>query len=367
MYLVEAWKTRFPGYRSVNVSDLSLTMIKTFLDNSNNEDYLSKVCADPQILCLALFSQDEELAYKILEYTPPVDAKVYEISEISGMSSLEVACQFGCNRQILEILLGRSNVDRGAAGLKSGLLVLTCKRGSKRKKTVIDLLDLGFDPSDRTVEGVSALMLASSAGDLELVEILIHHGADVFAIDHDGWSAIHFALLSNCEELWHLLRSVVTNWNAVVKVDLSEIRSRDVTALHLAAGRNSFALGFLLDNDLICDINHVTDQQETALYVAVLYGIPRNVDLLLEAHADTTLSSSDGYLPLHLAAYHGAMEIVKIFARRGANLLLQDNSGFTPELIARKRGYLDVANFLKEQTSIGDGDEPILEYRTLNY
>lgn len=361
MYLVEAWKKTRTMPRPANVSDLCVTMIEVILDNSNDEDYLSTVCADPQILCLALISRDENLAYKVLEYSPSVDATVHEIAGISGLSSLEVACQFGCSRELLEKLLGRSKVDRGAADSKIGLLVFTCKNGGfNTKKTIIDLLDLGFSPNDCTVEGKSALMVAGHAGDSEVVEILIHNGADVSATDHDSWSVIHYALLSGCEELWHFLRRVVSDWNAMISVMFGKIRSRGATALHLAASLDNYALKFLLDNDLMSDINCLDNYKRTPLYMAVLRGASRNVDWLLEANADTTLSVSGQYSPLHLAASCGSMEKVKVFVSRGANLLLRNNCGFTPELVARSQGHLDVANFLKGHTSAGLRNEHIL-------
>ncbi len=242
MYLVEAGKKSI--MKSGYVPTSTVKMIKETIDSTDDETFLSTVCADPQNLCLALVSRNEELAYKLLEYSPSVDAT---IDEISALSSLEAACQYGCSRKLLEELLGRSKVDRGAAGSASGLLVCACKakRGPIDKTTVIDLLDLGFDPNDRPVEGRSALMLAAEVGDLAVVEILIHHGADVSATDNNGWSVIHYALLSRNEELWQYLRRFSPDWNATIAADLGSW-SRDATALHIAASCDSRALEFLL-------------------------------------------------------------------------------------------------------------------------
>lgn len=177
---------------------------------------------------------------------------------IFGLSSLEAACQCGCSCKVWEELLVRSKADRGAAGSASGLLVCACKaRGPIDKTTVIDLLDLGFDPNDRRVEGRSALMLAATVGDLAVAEILIHHGAEVSATDNNGWSVIHYALLSQNEELWQYFRRFSPDWNAMIAADLGSW-SRDATALHIAASCDSCALELFLENDLIQDINRVT-------------------------------------------------------------------------------------------------------------
>ena len=351
-YLVEACKME--SLESGSIFVLDVAMIKHFLNSTNDEQFLSDACTNPQILCLALISADEELAYKALKYCPSVDATVNGISQLS---CLKTACKTGCSRQLLEELLGRSEVERGIARSQSELLIFTCEVSHPgNRMTVINLLDLGFDPNHRNIVGVSALMIAAGKGDLSVVEVLIDHGADLYAIDIYGWSVIHDALLSGREELWHSLRRVITDWNATISAELLGTWCRDATALHLAASLDSNALAFLLHNDLISDINHVTTPYETALCIAVRSEISWNVDLLLAAGADITLPRH-GRPPLHIAAKYGFMEIVKVFANRGANLISQDKQGLTPELIARKYGHLDVAIFLKEKTSARHGNK----------
>ena len=358
MYLVEAWKRIFLESGFVSASDISVTMIEGFLNSTGDEQFLSDACTTPEILCLALISRNEALAYKALGYCSSVDETV---NEISGLSCLRAACERGCSRKLLEELLGRSEVKCGTTGSQSELLICTCTEGdSNNKMIVIDLLDLGFDPNERNTDGKSALMMAARNGDVAVVEILIHHGADLYAKDNHGWSVIHYALLSGREELWRSLRRVISDWNATISAEFLGSWYRDITALHLAASLDSNALEFLLHNRLIYDIDHVAKPQRTALSVAIGYRNSRNVDLLLRADADTTISWC-GIPPLHHAAERGIMEVVKVFASRGVNLIPQDKFGLTPELVARRSGHLDVAKFLKEKTSTGLGNKPYLE------
>ena len=249
-------------------------------------------------------------------------------------------------------------MECGIAGSQPGLMISACTGCLHKKFTISDLLDLGFDPNDRTVDGISALMMVAERGDLTGVEALIDHGADLYAIDNRGWSVVHYALLSGWEELWQFLRRVITDWNATIAADPLGKWSQDATAIHLAATLDGNALKFLLRNGLISNIDHATKQHETALCIAVRSGIARNVDSLLEANADTTLSLHGGPTLLHLAASYGHMEIVKIFVNRGADLIAQDGSGLTPDLVALKFDHLDVATFLKEKNLAGLGNEP---------
>ena len=358
MYLLEYWKKKFQESGFRYAPNTSVTMIKQFLNSTNDKHYISEACSNPQILCLALVSRDEELAYKALKYCSSVDATV---DGTSGLSCLKAASKNGCSRQLLEELLERSEMERGIAGSQSGLIHSACTASSSSNMmTVIDLLDLGFDPNERNTDGTSALMMAAEKGDLAVVEILIDHGADLYAIDNHGWSVIHHALLSGREELWHFLRRVNLDWNATIAAKLLGRWSQNVTALHLAATLHSNALKFLLHNNIISDINHVAVEHQTALSVAVRARISSNVDLLLRADADTTLSplSAHGFQPLHIAAHLGYLEVVKVFANRGIDLTTQNKFGLTPELVARKSGHLDIVEFLKEKTSAGHGNKP---------
>ena len=351
MYLVEFGIKSFTKGSSL---DLCTAMIEKILGSRNDENFLSTVSADPHILCLALYSRNEALACKVLEYFSSVDAIAFEIF---GWSSIEAACYSGCSRQLLEELLKRSKVDRGTAGSKSGLLVLVCDKPFINMTTVINLLDLGFDPNDQTVEGSSALMLAARARDLALVQILIDHGADVSATDNKGWSVIHYACQSGSKELLHFLKSLTTNWNARITVFLNQ-EWHNATALHLAASLRGYALEFLLKYDLVSDINGLADNKMTALHIAALAGISRNVSLLLDKDADDKIQAFDSEPPLHIGVQIGAMEVVMVFINKGRNLFLQNGSGFTPELYARKYSHIDIANVLKGKTSAEGKNEP---------
>ena len=355
-YLVKSWENYFLLHRhssdtgEYDVAEMS-AMISKILDSTKNRDYLTSVCTDPHLLFLALVFKEEDLAYKVLKYCPSVDEKAYRISKLS---SLEAACHYGwCSRQLLEEVLQRSKVDRSEASTKSGLLLCACEGGSlySMKRTVKDLLDLGFNPNDCSVEGRTAMMSAAEGGHVAIVEVLFHNGADVAAIDNNGWSVIHYACLSGNERLLYSLKRVISDWNTRITTKFHDASSHNATALHLAASLDNYALEFLLKNDLISDVNSLTHSKETALWMAAFSGISRNVSLLLDKNADDTTQALHMVSPLHIASGRGHLEVVNIFINKGSDLLLPDGSGLTPELLARKYGHQDIANILKEATS----------------
>lgn len=380
-YLVETWEKYFPDYTATTysiqddvaeIAEEIAAMINKIVDSTKNKDCLTRVCKDPHLLFLALVFEEEDLAYKVLRHCPSVDEKAYRISKLS---SLEAACCYGwCSRQLLEEVLRASKVDRSAASTRSGLLLCVYEempwdmeiKPYRIKEIMEDLLDLGVNPNDCSVEGKTAMMSAAKGGDVAIVELLIYHGADVAATDDRGWSVIHYACQSGNERLLYSLKRVMSNWNARITTKLHDGWSYNATALHLAASLDGYALEFLLANDLISDINSLTHNKETALWIAAYFGISRNVSLLLDENADDTIQAWHIESPLHVAIRSGRLEVVNIFINKGCDLLLQDGKGLTPELLARKYGHQDLANVLKEKTSARGKNESIRPDTTFN-
>ena len=369
-YLVETWEkyllnrtdnSRGGGYYVAGIA----AMITKIVDSTKNKDCLTSVFKDPHLLFLALVCREEDLAHKVLKYCPSVDEKAYRVSKLSP---LEAACYYGgCSRHLLEEVLRRSKVDRSAASTKSGLLLCACEGIPYwMKETVKHLLDLGFNPNDCTMDGRTAMMSAADGGHVAIVELLIHHGADVAATDSHGWSVIHYACESGNETLLYSLKKAISNWNARITIKINAQWSHNATALHSAAALDGYTLEFLLENDLISDINSLTHNKETALWIAAFFGISRNVSLLLDVNADDTIQAWHTESPLHVAIRCGHLEVVNIFINKGCDLLLQDGKGLTPELLARKYGHHDIANVLKEKTSARGKNESIRLDTTFN-
>lgn len=360
--LVEVWEKLFLRQKAGNVTyyhvpDGFEDLFSKILGSTKNASFLANVCKDPHLLCLAIIFGEENLARKIIQYSPPVDAIAYRILRLNP---LQAACYYGeWNRPLFEELQGRSKVDRGAGGAIPGLLSLACEGVSPNVEQVVtDLLDLGSDPNDRSAEGKTAMMVAARRGHVEIVKMLIDRGADVSATSIHGWSVTHYACQSGSEELLYSLKSITTDWDASITTKFGDQWSYDATALHLAASLPGPALKFLLTNDLIADINSLTERKESALWTAAYSGNSRNVSLLLERGADVTIRDFLLESPLHVAVRCGHLEVVTTFMDKGCDLLLQDGKGLTPQLIARKYGRINIAELLKESSSAGGMNEP---------
>ena len=363
--LVKIWEKFFLRLKARNDTyfEVPVRFVRLFskiLTSTEDKTFLSTVCKDPHLLCLALIFGETALAEETLGYSPSMDMTAHRILQLNP---LQAACYYGrCSRSLLEELHGRSKAERGSGGAVTGLLLFACEGEGpawRMKRVVTDLLDLGSDPNERSAEGKTAMMLAAKGGHVAVVNMLIDHGANVSITDNNGWSVTHYACQSGSGELLHSLKSIATDWDAKIAARLFNQWSYNATALHLAACLRGNALRFLLTNDLLTDINSLTQDKETALWMAALFGISKNVSLLLDEGADATIRDSHLEAPLHAAIRCGNLEVVEAFIDKGCDPSLQDGSGLTPELIARKHGHLDIAELLKERISAGGMNERI--------
>ncbi len=114
---------------------------------------------------------------------------------------------------LLHIAVARGDVpaikEKLAAGVPIDLLArngLAPLHWALTLEVVTLLLQLGSPVDVRSLEGVTALMLAADGANLDMVSFLLDHGADVDALDQRGGTALHHAAeLGNLDILRILL------------------------------------------------------------------------------------------------------------------------------------------------------------------
>lgn len=138
---------------------------------------------------------------------------------------------------------------------------------------------------------------------------------------------------------------------AVGKPDVPGVTSTSIrTALHMAAEAGNEANVQSILNKSVADINRRCGSNgQTPLYRAAMKGHDHIVRILLAHSADPEVASVDGgYLPLHIAAERGYVDVVKALILGGARIQPTLKNGMTALHKSAEQGKTTVIALLLE-------------------
>jgi ankyrin repeat protein len=240
-------------------------------------------------------------------------------------------------------------------------------------------LDAGFSIHAADADEMTLLMLAASAGHLDVAKILISRGADISAScdQENGFDAMMFACNSGHEDVAGLLLDRGVDVNKRYAPGSSQGRIFNQTALSIASNRGHIDVCRLLikrgaDMEIVADsgytalmwalvngaseeaaellldsganpdpgtrpIEAYSDALTTPLILAVSNGLSRVPLKLIEAKINLDAQDGAGWTALKHASRSGRDEIVKALIDAGANTDLADAEGWTPLIAAASR------------------------------
>ena len=147
---------------------------------------------------------------------------------------------------------------------------------------------------------VTPLHVAASAGHVDILSLLLEHGADLDAQAKFDWIPLHRASVSGGVE----------------------------------AGR------CLLDRG--ADINRRDDHGYTPLSLATTFGHVEFARMLLERGARVNDQNEDGETPLQLAVQAGDIQVVRFLLEHGADVNARNVAGKTPSQLTRQQEILEL-------------------------
>ncbi|HEY7318044.1 MAG TPA: ankyrin repeat domain-containing protein [Candidatus Binatia bacterium] len=238
------------------------------------------------------------------------------------------------------------------------------------------LMDSGADIKGEY--GGTALMMAAYSANVEALQLLLSHGANINAADSDGETALHYAARATrgSIEIVRILLQQGADVNvrdrdgttALIKViqkersavallllehnaDAGAQTNRQVTAVMAAAANNLASL----IQPLIAkgaDINGRNDRGETALMWATgavdNVSKPEVVRELLANGANINAIDNDGWTALMFAAGRGQSDVVRILINRGADPNMKSKDGETALTIASREEKKETIGILRE-------------------
>ncbi|XP_023311139.1 serine/threonine-protein phosphatase 6 regulatory ankyrin repeat subunit A-like [Anoplophora glabripennis] len=178
--------------------------------------------------------------------------------------------------------------------------------------------------------GRTSLQLAAKNGNLDIVKLLIDHGVDVNNQGNDGWTAL---LTAVWEGQLNTVKFLITECNA----DMNTIDKDGRTAVHLAASEGHLeTLVFLLQCGMDAEVRD--NDGRTAIHLAALGSpsyLPRFFGLSGEAKHKVYLS------------------VVNLLMKQGVDVNSKDTNGNTAAFLAEREGHLEMAKYLEASVCSG--------------
>jgi ankyrin repeat protein len=210
------------------------------------------------------------------------------------------------------------------------------------------LVEYGADANTRNYENTTALHDACYHEGVEVVRVLLNHGANVEAKDCQGQSPFHRLVRAN---RWTASNGLAVQVAHLLLNNNADVNAEDedhVTLLHLACTYKKLDLALvLMDHGAIVDVQN--KQGRTPLHVLVRDSYVatnfKNIEdiarLLLERGANANARDKDNATPLHLTSAGFALPLAPVLLDCGANASAKDNLGRAPLHRLLTNSYFD--------------------------
>ncbi|WP_353279072.1 ankyrin repeat domain-containing protein [Wolbachia endosymbiont (group B) of Longitarsus flavicornis] len=278
-------------------------------------------------------------------------SKEYETTD--GQAPIHIAAFHG-HKDIVEFFVVEKGVDvNWQDGYTSGVhtygnystpLHWASKGG--RLDVVEHLVSLGANIDAKDWYSKIPIDIARSEGHTDIVQYLEERSRDYAR----GKKAMHFAAENNNVEALSFLVSKGENVN-----DCGDDYWRP---LHYAAKAGSLeAAKFLVENGAgFYSKKYETTDGQVPIHIAAFHG-HKNIVKFFVVEKGVDVNWEDGYrshgnwwTPLHWASKGGHLDVVEYLVSLGANIDAKDKNGKTPINIARGEGHTDIVQYLEERS-----------------
>lgn len=197
---------------------------------------------------------------------------------------------------------------------------------------------------------------AEMATVLAMLRLLHRFKADLNEIDNEGYTLLANAIIDGNLELVEELLHLGADPHQLIPIQLTKMNSHgkeipancSITPLAFAALRGKNAIvKCLLRTDAQHDINISDSLQRTALYFASHFGHDKVIEILLAAGADPNIANDEGFTPLCAACENGHREAFKLLLKhKKTEVNKAAIDGCTPLHKAVQLGFFDFVRLL---------------------
>ncbi|XP_078360427.1 transient receptor potential cation channel subfamily A member 1-like isoform X2 [Oculina patagonica] len=260
---------------------------------------------------------------------------VTAVKRLDGGTPIHLACRLGAP-EILQCLYEHDPAAFQHALVDKEVMTPLHRCAMYNHVSVVQfLVDHGVDLNPRDREKCTPLLLAAAHGCSAVVSLLLESGADVTCEDEKKRTALHWAVGQD-RTIERLLKDTQVQELKLV----NQQDSTGATALHYAA-QGGFLKSVLLLLKNGTDSSLKNNKLETPLHLAASHGWLPIVKKLMEGRQTRLMNVGNlsDHTPLHLAASNGQDKVVKFLLDRGATIE-RDTDGRTPLHFAAAKGSL---------------------------
>ncbi|XP_065064443.1 protein phosphatase 1 regulatory inhibitor subunit 16B-like [Rhopilema esculentum] len=230
------------------------------------------------------------------------------------------------------------------------------------------LIKQGISPDLQNLDGLSALHQAVIEDCEEVVHVLVAGGANLNVKDADFWTPLHAAVACGNYDLVKILGDngadlVAINADGNMPIDLVDenedievyldnaMTEKGYTEEQLENIRNAVAEEMLLDlRESVQkgrDLDLKDETGATAMHVAAANGYIDVIEFLLDNGAKLDVTDKDGWQPVHAAACWGHDAVIEILFSHGADLDAKNNDNETPFDLTEDIELIEIMEELK--------------------
>ncbi|CAL1266138.1 unnamed protein product [Larinioides sclopetarius] len=222
----------------------------------------------------------------------------------------------------------------------------------------------------------SGVHWAARQGHRDIIEFLHQHGLSISTPNKAGDTPMHLAAKQGHVKTVEYLCQHSTDVNqinedgetslhlAVMRGHLDVVRSlinassnpdiadkHGCTALHWALRRHHSAIAIML-LQYGCNIDTVDHVGEAPIHIVSREGLLSMAQTLCAFGCKVEIPNKLGQYPLHLAARSGHMELVRCLCLAGCDVELRNKDGITAEISALAQGFNEMANLLNKLRNV---------------
>ncbi|XP_067650463.1 ankyrin repeat domain-containing protein 50-like [Haliotis asinina] len=312
----------------------------------------------------------------------------------NGRTPLMVAAKKG-RKEVVDFLMSVGASVSQADDEGNTILDWACKGGH------VDIVkrlvsEYSVDVNRKTKTGQTPLMTVALLGHRDMFDVLVSEGADVYQVDNDDFSILHWACRGgHVDMVKHIVAKYSADINRKAKrgevplmtaaynghsdvvdflvnkgADVSQLDDNDCNVLHWACRGGHVGMVKHLVSEYTVDVNGKAKMGKVPLMTAAYFGDRDVFDVLVSVGANVSQIDDNGDSILRWACAGGHVNMVKhLVSEYRLDVNRKGKSGKTPLIIAAQRGWRNVFKVLvsggASVSEVDDDGDNILHYASI--